>query len=293
MSQHNVKCVEFTKMSGAGNDFVVLDNRNSLIARPSNFAMLICDRRRGIGADGLLLLEESAKADFAMKYFNSDGSYGGMCGNGGRCISRFAYVRRIVSGPEITFEALDHIYKASVMEEGVKLMMKRPTDFRIDQKLEVFNSPLHFHFVNSGSPHCVIFLDENKNLKSTLEEIDVVKIGREIRNHHSFYPNGTNVNFVTMNDLSLFSVRTYERGVEAETLACGTGSVAIALIANQVKRSISPITLHVRSGELLSVSFNRGNSGEYEDVSLSGSAHVLFNGTFKYDFSTQSILDIS
>ena len=118
-----------------------------------------------MGQDGLLLLEESAKADFAMKYFNSDGSYGGMCGNGGRCISRFAYVRRIVSGPEITFEALDHIYKASVMEEGVKLMMKRPTDFRIDQKLKVtrlFTSilliPVPFTFV--------IFFDEQSKVDS-------------------------------------------------------------------------------------------------------------------------------
>jgi diaminopimelate epimerase len=151
---------------------------------------------------------------------------------------------------------------------------------------------LRFHFVNSGSPHCVIFFDENKNLATTLEEVDVYGLGKEIRNHGYFFPEGTNVNFVEEKDATNFFVRTYERGVEEETLACGTGSVAVALIINQVKRSLSPVTLHVRSGELLTVGFDRTSDGVYHDVTLSGSAHVVFSGIIKYEFSSQSIVDI-
>ncbi|MGA9406997.1 MAG: diaminopimelate epimerase [Bacteroidota bacterium] len=292
MNQEDVRSIDFTKMSGAGNDFVVLDNRKVMISNQSEFARLICDRRKGIGADGLLLLEESNRADFMMKYFNSDGSYGGMCGNGGRCISRFARDKGIVSGQEIKFEALDYIYKASILTAGVALTMKEPTDFRLNQKIEIFKTSIHFHFVNSGSPHCVIFFDENDALGSSFEDFGIEKIGREIRNHQFFYPDGTNINFVKENQSSAYSIRTYERGVEAETLACGTGSVAVALIANRIKGSPSPITIHVRSGESLNVDFHKIGDTLYDNVSLSGSANVVFTGTVKYNFATQSIVDI-
>ena len=279
-------------MSGAGNDFVVLDNRSGIVSDPKTFAYQVCNRRNGIGADGLLLLETSTKADFLMKYYNSDGSYGGMCGNGGRCISRYAYVKQIVNRPEIKFEALEHVYSASILRDGVRLTMKDPSDFRIGQVIVISRTHIRFHFVNSGSPHCVIFFDENKDLASTFEEIDVYNIGKEIRNHSYFIPEGTNVNFAEQKDGSSFFVRTYERGVEAETLACGTGSVAVALIANQVKKSLSPVTLHVRSGELLTVSFDKTSDGRHHDVSLIGSAHIVFSGKVKYQFSSQSIVDI-
>ena len=292
MKKEDGRCIEFMKMSGAGNDFVVLDNRSSVITDPYSFARHVCDRRKGIGADGLLLLETSDKADFFMRYHNSDGSYGGMCGNGGRCISRYAFIKNIVSRPEIRFEALEHVYDASILHDRVKLKMKDPLDFRIDQVVSLTRQQLRFHFVDSGSPHCVIFIDENRSLAPTLEEIDVHSIGREIRNHDYFFPDGTNVNFVQKEGGSSYFVRTYERGVEAETLACGTGSIAVALIASKVKASPSPVTLHVRSGELLTVGFNRASDGLYHDVSLSGSAHVVFSGTIKYDFSSQSIVDI-
>ena len=279
-------------MSGAGNDFVVMDNRNGKVTDPATLARKLCDRRKGIGADGLLLVESSERADFLMRYYNSDGSYGGMCGNGGRCISRYAYIKKIVNGPEIRFEALEHIYGASILKDSVKLKMKDPLDFRIGQVIPLTRSQIRFHFVNSGSPHCIIFLDENKEIAPTLEEIDVYGMGKEIRNHGYFFPEGTNVNFVEEKDTTSFSVRTYERGVEAETLACGTGSVAVALVANQVKRSLPPVTLHVRSGELLTVDFQKTSDGLYHDVSLSGSAHIVFSGMVKYDFFSQSILDI-
>jgi diaminopimelate epimerase len=131
MKRDEDRCIEFMKMSGAGNDFVVLDNRNGIVTDPSTLARKLCDRRKGIGADGLLLLESSDSADFLMQYYNSDGSYGGMCGNGGRCISRYAYVKKIVNRPEIRFEALEHIYGASILQDGVRLKMKDPSDFRI------------------------------------------------------------------------------------------------------------------------------------------------------------------
>jgi diaminopimelate epimerase len=292
MNKEHGRSIEFMKMSGAGNDFVVLDNRNDMIVDPYSFARHVCDRRKGIGADGLLLLEASSKADFLMRYYNSDGSYGGMCGNGGRCISRYAFIKQIVDRPEIRFEALEHIYSASILNDGVKLKMKDPTDFQIGQMLTLPRTRILYHFVNSGSPHCVVFLDENNQLGSTLDEIDVYGIGREIRGHEHFSPEGTNVNFVEKKGISEFFVRTYERGVEAETLACGTGSVAVALISNHVKKSASPVTLHVRSGELLAVGFDRTSDGHYRDVSLSGSAHIVFSGVVKYEFSSQSILDI-
>jgi len=293
MKRDDQRCIEFTKMSGAGNDFVVLDNRKGVVTDPAAFARELCDRRKGIGADGLLLLEASDRADFLMRYYNSDGSFGGMCGNGGRCISRYAYTRQIVNQTEIRFEALEHIYNASIIRDVVKLMMKNPSDFRIDQRIEVSQSHVRFHFVNSGSPHCVIFLDENPGLVAPLAEIDVFGVGRQIRNHEYFLPDGTNVNFVEKLGANGFSVRTYERGVEEETLACGTGSVAVALIANRVRESASPVSLKVRSGETLTVDFANTSNSEYEDVSLSGSAHIVFSGQIKYDFSSQSILDIA
>ncbi len=280
-------------MSGAGNDFVVLDNRTGIVSDPKTFALNVCDRRKGIGADGLLLLESSNKADFLMRYYNSDGSYGGMCGNGGRCISRYAYSKQIVNRPEIRFEALEHVYSASILQDGVRLKMKDPSDFRIGQVIHLPGIHIRFHFVNSGSPHCIIFLDENKDLASTFEEIDVYDLGKKIRHHSYFFPEGTNVNFVEKKDTNSFFVRTYERGVEAETLACGTGSVAVGLITNQLKRSLSPVTLYVRSGELLTVDFDQTSDGRYRDVSLSGSAHIVFSGIVKYEFSSQSIVDIA
>jgi len=291
MDQQSIRHIDFMKMSGAGNDFVVVDNRSGIVSAPDVFAQQVCDRRRGIGADGLLLLEPSAKADFLMKYYNADGSYGGMCGNGGRCISRYAYLKHLVVKPEIRFEALEHIYAASVLHDRVRLEMKDPTDFRMDQDVEVAGRLVHFHFVNSGSPHCVIFLEENRSLGPDLDSVDVQAIGKEIRYHRSFSPAGTNVNFIEKNISGAYVIRTYERGVEAETLACGTGSVAAALIIHEVKNAPAPVSLQVRSGESLEIGFQKNGDRKYHEVSLSGSAHVVFSGKISYEFSSQSIVD--
>jgi diaminopimelate epimerase len=291
MEHQRIRRIDFTKMSGAGNDFVVIDNRARVITEPAALALSICDRRRGVGADGLLLLEESDEADFQMKYYNADGSYGGMCGNGGRCVARFALLKGIVASSELKFEALDYIYNASIAENNVRLMMKPPSDMRWNQQLQVAGVTVLFHFVDTGSPHSVVFLEQNKEVPKTLRDVDVHRLGREIRDHKYFLPHGTNVNFVERVDLNVIRTRTYERGVEAETLACGTGIVASALIANEIMGVPSPATVHTQGGEALQVGFRKIRKAEYEDVSLYGSAHVTFNGVVNCDMSTHTVID--
>jgi diaminopimelate epimerase len=293
MTDQAIRPIEFTKMSGAGNDFVILDNRKGVVTEPADFARKICDRRFGIGADGILLLESSSKADFLMKYYNADGSYGGMCGNGGRCISRFAFAKEIVKKSEMSFEALDYIYNASLVNDDVKLRMKAPTDIRLHTTLEALGGKIVFHFINTGSPHCIVFIDENKHLGTVIDKIDVESVGREIRRHSYFSPGGTNVTFVEQRDPTLFYTRTYERGVEAETLACGTGSVATALIAHRVRGAMPPLRILVRSGEYLTVGFVPKDENKYDDVTLLGSAHISFKGVLDYNFTSHSIADIA
>ena len=293
MAEQASRLLEFTKMSGAGNDFVILDNRKRIVPDAPEFARTVCDRRFGIGADGVLLLEPSSNADFMMKYYNADGSYGGMCGNGGRCITRFAYAEHIVSKREMMFEALDHVYKAALLDNDVRLWMKTPSDFRLRQTVEILGNRVLFHFVNTGSPHCIVFLDENRDLGSNVDELKVGLFGRELRQDKYFSPEGANVTFVERRGANLFYARTYERGVEAETLACGTGSVATALIANRVKGAESPTQILVKSGEQLTVEFVHVKDYIYRDVSLMGSAHISFKGVLNYNDITHSISDIS
>lgn len=278
-------------MSGAGNDFVVIDNREDIVVEPNFFAHRVCDRRRGIGADGILLLGKSDKADFKMEYYNSDGSCGGMCGNGGRCISRFSHLKGIVKAAELKFEAIGHIYSATIVNGEVNLRMKTPSDIKLNQQLQLAQSNVIFHFVNTGSPHCVIFLDENQHLAPSLQSLDVEKLGNEIRNHRYFSPDGTNVNFIEKIDSNNIKLRTYERGVEAETLACGTGSVAAAIISNHVKKVKPPVVVYTQSGEHLKVDFVKKDNDHYDDVSLFGSAHILFSGTMNYNFSTHTLVE--
>ena len=291
MPQPTYRRIEFTKMSGAGNDFIVVDNRQEIVHDAHRFALVLCDRRRGIGADGLLLLERSSAADFGMKYYNADGTYGGMCGNGGRCISRYAYYKHIVTSTELKFEALDYVYGASIGSTHVELRMKPPTRLGLRKEIDLSVGRLLVHFIDTGSPHCVVFLDENRSL-GPLSTLSVSSLGKEIRNNRIFLLDGTNANFLETLSLSKIAIRTYERGVEAETLACGTGSVASAIIAAEVKDLVAPVSVRVLSGESLTVNFRMITKGSYSDVTLSGSANVTFEGTVKYDFSRHSIIDV-
>lgn len=271
-------------MSGAGNDFVVINNMEDWVtADKSKLAIALCSRRFGIGADGLLLMEQSSKADFSMKYYNADGSYGGMCGNGGRCISRFAVLQSVAQA-KLTFDALDEIYSAQVNEYSVKLQMISPKV--LSEKMLVHISSLDFYgfYADTGSPHFVIEVAD-------VDSLDVDAIGREIRHHRDFAPKGCNVNFIERVGESALRIRTYERGVEAETLACGTGAVAASIVLASVSpNSQSPVTLNVRSGEQLLVHFHRKDK-VFSDIILEGSAHMLFSGVVEYDPHTNAIVD--
>jgi diaminopimelate epimerase len=273
--------IRFTKASGAGNDFILVNNvAGEVRADYPRLARAACNRHFGVGGDGLLVLERSARADFAMLYYNADGSYGGMCGNGGRCVARFALLEGI-AGSRQRFEALDHVYEAEVGENSVRLHMKDPVDFRTGLVFAASGDGKHGSFIDTGSPHVVIFEPDPAN-------VDVMKFGRAIRNDPMFLPGGTNVNFVRTGNGSTIEIRTYERGVESETLACGTGSVASALVSSEIHGLTSPVTVSVRSGESLRVHF-RKKENSWTEVFLEGSAHMLFNGTILYDQDQSTI----
>ena len=275
--------IEFTKASGAGNDFVLIDNMDERLGLDkAQLAQALCSRRFGVGADGLLLLEPSTQGDFFMRYYNADGSYGGMCGNGGRCVARYAYVHSIAKSP-MRFVALDHTYQAEIIGGLVRLKMKDSSDYRQRISIDVDNQVYAGSFLNTGSPHTILFVKD-------LEGVDVERIGQQIRQHSLFSPEGTNVNFVRIGTANSIDIRTYERGVEAETLACGTGSVASALVAAFEHGLKSPVRVRVRSGEDLHVYFEiRGQTAS--EVYLEGSARFLFTGTTVYDSETGLLID--
>ncbi len=271
--------IPFKKMTGAGNDFVLIDNRKRDLqidwpaVTPS-----ICDRRYGIGADGLLVIEPSSKADFTMLYFNADGSFGGMCGNGGRCAALF--MSEALGRAEVKFEALDHIYQARTIGSTVVLSMKDPYDLRLDRSLSLDAVTVGYHFVNTGAPHVVVYEDAlPESVRKRLANGGVEEIGRQIRHHKDFEPEGANVDFITLAGDGTVFMRTYERGVEAETLACGTGAVACSVVAALTRNLASPVRVRTKSNETLSIHFRRdGNT--VRDVSLQGPAVTVFEGTY-------------
>ena len=273
--------IEFVKCSGAGNDFVLVDNMDgALEVEQAALAVALCSRPFGVGADGLLVLERSQKADFAMKYYNADGSYGGMCGNGGRCAAMYAW-RRGLAGTEMRFEALDFLYEAGIDGGAVRLHMKDPVDYIPLLWLDTSFGSVKASFINTGSPHLIVRLPE-------LEAVDVGGRGRELRFHERLGPAGANVNFVSVEDRSAIRLRTYERGVEGETLACGTGSVASAVVSTLLGVTDPPVKVSVRSGEALQVSF-RKEGDRITNVTLQGSAHILFAGKAFYDLASRSL----
>ncbi len=216
--------IPFLKMSGAGNDFVVVDRLEGTPGPAwGSVVPAMCDRRRGIGADGVIIVTPATTADFTMEYFNADGSTGSMCGNGGRCAS--SYLMEILGRSEVSFLACGRPYRAARSVNGVKLQMDDPGPARMHVSLRVRNADLVGHFIDTGSPHLVIVGDIfGRDSRS------VVDVGREIRHHEAFSPSGTNVDFVTVEGKDRLIIRTYERGVEDETWACGTGAVAAALV---------------------------------------------------------------
>jgi diaminopimelate epimerase len=265
--------LSFTKMNGAGNDFVMLDNRDAALALTGEQIARLCDRHRGVGADGVLIVEPARSgADFRMRYYNADGGEAEMCGNGARCFARYA---RRVSGhgaEEISFETEAGVIGARCLGENVQIDMSAPHSHAAVTTLDADGVPLPVHFINTGVPHAVIFVQY-------LEPTDVERLGAAIRYHDHFAPRGTNVNFVQVRALGEISVRTYERGVEGETLACGTGVVACALIHHLETNAPSPVSIVVRGGDTLRVGFEPGDvPGEFRKVTLTGPADFVFDG---------------
>lgn len=265
--------LRFTKMNGAGNDFVLIDNRLGDLRLAAEQISKICDRHRGVGADGVLVLERAANgADFRMRYYNADGGEAEMCGNGARCFARYA---SRVAGPaeKLSFETPAGVIGATLQGELVCLNMSEPKDLRLGITIPLSDQQISAHFVNSGVPHVVVPVND-------LENADVRGIGSAVRHHELFAPKGTNVNFLKQRGDKAISIRTYERGVEDETLACGTGVVASALIFAAVQKIEGPIAVLVRGGNELQVGFERAG-GEFKNVTLTGPADFVFEGTIE------------
>jgi len=261
--------IPFMKMSGSGNDFILIDHREPFLKedRLKEFIRKVCQRRISVGADGLILIERSKKADFKWRYYNADGSEAEMCGNGGRCAARFAYLKG-VTGPSLKFETLAGILSAQVDEKRVKLEMTKPFGLKLDETLLIGGKKQVFSSINTGVPHAVLFVED-------LEGLDMVPIGKTIRFHSNFAPSGTNVNFIRLEKGSQLSIRTYERGVEDETLACGTGAVASALIAAFKGLVKSPVSIKTRGGEVLTVYFEI-EAREVKRVFFEGDVHIIY-----------------
>jgi diaminopimelate epimerase len=261
--------IPFMKMSGSGNDFILIDHRKPFLNEDEmkDFARKVCQRRVSIGADGLILIENSKKADVKWRFFNADGSEAEMCGNAGRCLGRFAYLKGI-TGPSLTFETLAGILSAQVDGKRVKLEMTKPHGLKLDETIPIEGKEQTLSSINTGVPHAVIFLDD-------IDGADVFRIGRAIRHHPHFAPAGTNANFVRVENPSRLSVRTYERGVEDETLACGTGAVAAALVAAFKGLVRSPVSIKTRGGEVLTVYFEM-EGGEVKNLFFEGDVHIIY-----------------
>lgn len=263
--------LEFTKMNGAGNDFVLADNRAGDYRLRREDVVRLCHRQRGIGADGLMLVVPcvSGRADWAWEFYNSDGSVADMCGNGARCFAR--YVQRLTgaAGP-ITFETAAGVIRAELDGARVTVNLTLPRDLQLRQRLVLKGAAAEVHSVNTGVPHVVM-------LVSDTDRVAVATLGSEIRHHAHFAPGGTNVNFVQVRSPGSIRVRTYERGVEGETLACGTGVTAAALVCARLSGFASPVLVAVQGGDTLKVGF-REEGGEFRDVRLTGPAEFVFDG---------------
>ncbi len=267
-----MKRIPFWKMSGSGNDFILIDNRRGLLQGIDlkRFVARVCRRRISVGADGVILIEEPTRgADFRWRYFNADGGEVEMCGNGSRCAARFALLQGIAQ-ETMTFETLAGLVRAEVREGRVKVRLPDSTDLHLDLRVPIDGKEYPAAFLNTGVPHVVYFVED-------LEGTDVLGLGRKTRYHDLFAPAGANANFVRVLGSRRLAIRTYERGVEDETLACGTGAIAAACVAAAWGKVSPPVDLLTRSGLVLTVYFRR-EGNRFRDVFLEGDAQVIYSG---------------
>jgi diaminopimelate epimerase len=266
--------LDFVKMNGAGNDFILIDNRSGKIKLTIEQVVRLCHRQRGIGADGLFLLvpNTSGKAEWSWEFYNSDGSTADMCGNGARCFARF--VQSVAGAKEQTsFETGAGVISATFHGMRVTVNLTAPKDLRLDEVVPAGGAKLTVHSLNTGVPHAVIFVPD-------ADKAMVQQLGAEIRYHERFKPRGTNVNFAQVLGPNHIRVRTYERGVEGETLACGTGVTASALVSSRVHKFTSPVKVCVQGGDTLEVSWKDTGDG-FSDVKLNGPTDFVFKGTIQ------------
>jgi len=250
----------FFKYQGTGNDFIMIDNRQSLFSKnDAKLVATLCDRRFGIGGDGLILLENDEMSDFKMVYFNADGNEGSMCGNGGRCTVAFAKYLNIISDKAV-FTAVDGRHDAKIENGTISLQMQNVSE--ISRKKDAV-------FLDTGSPHHVQMVEN-------IEDFEVYKEGKKIR-YGIYGQSGSNINFVTQRDDTSFSVRTYERGVEDETLSCGTGVTAVALAMHHTGKTTANKVVIETQGGTLNVEFEE-EGGNYKNIQLSGPAKLVFKG---------------
>lgn len=262
--------IPFSKYSGCGNDFIIIDNRAGIF--PLENPLLVqrlCARRTGVGADGIILLENSNSADYRMRIINADGSEAEMCGNGIRCLARFISELSLPK-TSIQFETKGGLVKTVLSGDSVQAEMPIPTDLHWNRSLQISGKTVIVHTLNTGVPHAVLFVDD-------LPSTHWMQLAPQIRYHSDFGTTGTNVNFARVEGSKVF-LRTYERGVEGETLACGTGATATALAASQLYGIESPITIVPASGDLLEIQFQQRDK-EFSNVIMRGPAHHIYKGT--------------
>ncbi len=279
--------IPFTKMNGAGNDFVIVDNRDGQVpdAAKKDIVEKLCHRDTGVrangntagarkidvGADGMIFIEKSDKADFRWDFYNDDGGSAEMCGNGARCAARFALENGIVQSNEMKFETTAGLISAQMDGTIVTTQLTSPKDLRRDMEIELNGERVKLDSLDTGVPHAVVFTEN-------IKDVDIQSIGRGIRNHDAFAPRGTNVNLVQVVGENQIEVRTYERGVEDETLACGTGVTACAIIAALQGKVKTPVEGGTKSGDVLTVYFQPEN-GSVDEVKLKGPTEIMFQGS--------------
>lgn len=273
--------IEFYKLQASGNDFILIDNSKEKVKASSafykKFAQEYCSRKLGIGADGVLVIEPSRKASFKMRIFNADGSEAQMCGNGARCVGLWAAL--VKKKNNLKFETKAGLIEAKVKLKGSKALVKikasDPLGIKMDFPLKILGRKIKVNFINTGVPHAVIFVQG-------LEKVNVDKIGREVRFHKRFKPAGSNANFVEVKSKNLIEIRTYERGVEAETLACGTGALASAIISwfklnPDLKRGRAiAVSVKTKGKDILKVTFDLLK--RVDNVWLEGKADLVYKG---------------
>jgi diaminopimelate epimerase len=272
-----MKKIEFVKMAGAGNDFIMIDTPKKGFNLKA-FTKKVCDRTNGVGADGVIVCDKSKESDYKMRIINADGSEAEMCGNGARCLASYIVATKKPKKKLFTVETLAGELLAESKDEIAHVRLSEPTDHKIDVTLKINKRSIKAQYIDTGVPHAIIFVED-------VEQIDVKALGSLVRFHKAFKPRGTNANFVSFEKKGLVSVRTYERGVEDETKACGTGSVAAGILGylhcnpDVQNKKNAKMRVRTRGGEILQVTFDIVD-GTMTNVWLKGSAKIICEGKY-------------